>query len=393
MKKLSKVMSFCLVVSMFVLAGCEKSENKVQVNEKIEQLDEAPEVTGKEAKKIVRKSVDRIANAFSEMEKENGWSRNNPGDMETAKKGVKGLVTDKFVENQLPKSLDTFNRSRETDMLPFPIHIEPDVRITCSQKNDVLKIETLILANDMGNEAETWEFVLVYTDGKWLMDKWSSNTPVDLKLTKEEANEILRVQGFKNVSFVREENSGNKKYIFKESNGVVAVDAQTSVITHNVDDEEQEKVTKQDFIQEQETAKGNDSSTYTSSKEEKQPKKESSSVLGKTKALNELVALENEEKHTNAMSTNDIVNEIEGNYQLWDNKLNEIYSTLKNTMSADAFQSLKTKQIAWVKEKESKVIAIGTDPNNGTMRRIEASEEKYKMTKERCYELVNGYMN
>lgn len=158
-------------------------------------------------------------------------------------------------------------------MLPFPIHIEPDVRITCSQKNDVLKIETLILANDMGNEAETWEFVLVYTDGKWLMDKWSSNTPVDLKLTKEEANEILRVQGFKNVSFVREENSGNKKYIFKESNGVVAVDAQTSVITHNVDDEEQEKVTKQDFIQEQETAKGNDSSTYTSSKEEKQPKR------------------------------------------------------------------------------------------------------------------------
>ncbi|MED1380558.1 hypothetical protein COL41_17745 [Bacillus mycoides] len=381
MNKLNKVMSFCLIASMFVVTGCEKSNNNAQLSEKIEQLDEAPKVTEKEAKKIVRKSVDEIANSFSEMEKENGWSRNNPGDMETAKKGVKGLVTDKFVENQLPKSLDTFNRSRETDMLPFPIHIEPDVRITCSQKNDVLKIETLILANDMGNEAETWEFVLVYTDGKWLMDKWSSNTPVDLKLTKEEANEILRVQGFKNVSFVRTENSGNKKYIFKESNGVVAVDAQTSVITHNVDDEEQE------------TARGNDSSTYTSSKEEKQPKKESSSVLGKTKVLNELAALENEEKHTNVMSTNDIVNEIEGNYQLWDNKLNEIYSTLKNTMSADAFQSLKTKQIAWVKEKESKVTAIGTDPNNGTMRRIEASEEKYKMTKERCYELVNGYMN
>ena len=55
------------------------------------------------------------------------------------------------------------------------------------------------------------------------------------------------------------------------------------------------------------------------------------------------------------MSTNDIVNEIEGNYELWDNKLNEIYSTLKSTMSADAFQSLKTKQIAWVKEKKVKL--------------------------------------
>ncbi|RWS44017.1 DUF1311 domain-containing protein [Bacillus mycoides] len=394
MKKLNKVMSFCLVASMFVVTGCEKSNsNAQQLSEKIEQLDEAPEVTEKEAEKIVRKSVDEIANSFSEMEKENGWSRNNPGDLGTAKKGVKGLVSDKFVEKQLPGLLDTFNRSRETDMLPFPIHIEPDVRITYSQKNDVLKIETLTLANDMGNDAETWEFILVYTDGKWLMDGWSSNTPADLKLTKEEANELLRVQGFKNVSFVREENSGNKKYIFKENNGVVAVDAQTSVITHNVDDKEQEKVTKQDFIQEQETVKGNDSSTYTSSKEEKQPKKESSSVLGKTKVLNELAALENEEKHTNVMSTNDIVNEIEGNYQLWDNELNEIYSTLKSTMSADAFQSLKTKQVAWVKEKESKVKAIATDENNGTMRYIEAADEKYKMTKERCYELVNGYMN
>ena len=55
------------------------------------------------------------------------------------------------------------------------------------------------------------------------------------------------------------------------------------------------------------------------------------------------------------MSTNDIVNEIEGNYELWDNKLNEIYSTLKSTMSPDAFQSLKTKQIAWVKEKKVKL--------------------------------------
>ncbi|MED0959443.1 lysozyme inhibitor LprI family protein [Bacillus paramycoides] len=393
MKKLSKLMSFCLATSMLVVTGCEKSNNNVQLNEKVDQLDEAPEVTEKEAKKIVRKSVDEIANSFSEMEKENGWSRNNPGDLDTAKKGVKGLVSNKFVENQLPGLLDTFNRSRETDMLPFPIHIEPEVRLTYSQKNDVLKIETLTLANDMGNEAETWEFILVYKDGKWLMDRWSSNTPADLKLTKEEANELLRVQGFKNVSFVREENSGDKKYIFKESNGVVAVDAQTSVITYNVDDIKQEKITKEDVIQEQETAKRNDSSTYISSKEEKQLKKESSSALGKTKVLNELAALENQEKHTNVMTTNDTVNEIEGNYQLWDSKLNEIYNTLKNTMSPDAFQSLKTKQIAWVKEKESKVKAIGTDPNNGTMRRIEASEEKYKMTKERCYELVNGYMN
>lgn len=393
MKKLSKVMSFCLAASMLVITGCETSENKVQVDEAIEQHDEAPEVTEKEAKKIVRKSVDGIANAFSEMEKENGWSRDNPGDLETAKKGVKGLVSEKFVENQLPKSLATFNRFRETDMLPFPINIEPNMRLTYSQKKDILTIETITPSNDMGNEAEIWEFIFVYKDGKWLIDKWSSHTPSDLKLTKEEASEFLKIQGFKNVDFVKEENSGDKKYIFKENTRSIAVDAKTSVITYDLDEQKQEKIAKENSSQDQETVKGKSVSSQVTSKEEKKTAKESSTAAGKTKALNELSALENQEKHTNAMSTNDIVNEIEGNYELWDNKLNEIYSTLKNTMSADAFQSLKTKQIAWVKEKESKVKAIGTDTNNGTMRRIEASEEKYKMTKARCYELVNGYMN
>ncbi|HDX9704728.1 TPA: DUF1311 domain-containing protein [Bacillus thuringiensis] len=393
MKRLSKVMSFCLAASMLVITGCETSEHKVQVNETIEQLDEAPEVTEKEAKKIVRKSVDGIANAFSEMEKENGWSRNNPGDLETAKKGVKGLVSEKFVENQLPKSLATFNRSRETDMLPFPINIEPNMRLTYSQKKDILTIETITPSNDMGNEAEIWEFIFVYKDGKWLMDKWSSHTPSDLKLTKEEASEFLKIQGFKNVDFVKEEDSGDKKYIFKENARLIAVDAKTSVITYDLDEQKQEKVAKENSSSGQETVKEDSVSSQVISKEEKETTKESSTASGKTKALNELSTLENQEKHTNTMSASDIVNEIEGNYQLWDNKLNEIYSTLRSTMSVDAFQSLKTKQIAWVKEKESKVKVIGTDTNNGTMRRIEASEEKYKMTKARCYELVNGYMN
>ncbi|PFV84922.1 hypothetical protein COL05_04245 [Bacillus sp. AFS059628] len=393
MKKLSKVISFCFAASMLVVTGCEKSEIKVQANEKIEQLDEAPEVTEKEAKKIVRKSVDAIANAFSEMEKENGWSRNNPGDLATAKKGVKGLVTEKFVENQLPNSLETFNRSRETDMLPFPINIESEMRFTYTQKDKNLTIETIIPSNDMGNEAEIWEFILVYKDGKWLMDKWSSHTPRDLKLTKEEASEFLKIRGFKNVSFVKEENSSDKKYIFKDSTSLVTVNAKTSVIAINSDNPKEKQVANKNSSEEHENIKENSMSTHAISKEEKQTKKETSSPVGKTKVLNELAALENQEKHTNVVSTNDIVNEIEGNYQVWDNKLNEIYSTLKNTMSADAFQSLKTKQVAWVKEKESKVKAIATDENNGTMKYIEAADEKYKMTKERCYELVNGYMN
>ena len=101
-------------------------------------------------------------------------------------------------------------------MLPFPINIEPEMRLTYTQKDKNLMIETIIPSNDMGNEAEIWEFIFVHKDGKWLMDKWSSHTPRDLKLTKEEASEFLKIRGFKNVDFVKEENSGDKNIFLKK---------------------------------------------------------------------------------------------------------------------------------------------------------------------------------
>ena len=159
----------------------------------------------------------------------------------------------------------------------------------------------------------------------------------------------------KNVSFVSEENSGDKKYIFKDSNGLITVNAKTSLISYNVDENRYEKVTKERNIQETEQVKRKDSSAYTGSKDEKQSQKESSSKIDRANVLSELAAIDKQEKHTNAMSTNDIVNEIEGNYELWDNKLNEIYSTLKSTMSADAFQSLKRNKLRGLKKKKVKL--------------------------------------
>ena len=184
------------------------------------------------------------------------------------------------------------------------------------------------------------------------MDKWSFVFPEDLKLTKEEANRILKMPDDKNVSFVSEENSGDKKYIFKDSNGLITVNAKTSLISYNVDKNRYEKVTKERNIQETEQVQRKDSSAYTGSKEEKQSQKESSSKIDRANVLSELAAIDKQEKHTNAMSTNDIVNEIEGNYELWDNKLNEIYSTLKSTMSPDAFQSLKRNKLRGLKKRK-----------------------------------------
>ncbi|CUB09498.1 hypothetical protein BN2127_JRS1_01283 [Bacillus cereus] len=242
-----------------------------------------------------------------------GWSRNNPGDLATAKKGVKELVTEKFVENQLSELLNTFNRSRETDMLPFPNYFQTEIRFSFSQDKGNLTVHTLSLEDEIGHAAQEWEFHLVYKEEGWLMDKWSFNLPEDLKLTKEEANKILKMPSYKNVSFVSEENSGDKKYIFKDNNGLIAVNAKTSLITYNVDENMYKKVIKQKDIQEKEQEQRKDSSAYTSSKEEKQSQKESSLQIDRAHVLSELAAIDKQEKRTNVMSTNDIVNEIEGN--------------------------------------------------------------------------------
>ena len=113
----------------------------------------------------------------------------------------------------------------------------------------------------------------MYKEGEWLMDKWSFVFPEDLKLTKRRSNRILQMPDDKNVSFVSEENSGDKKYIFKDSNGLITVNAKTSLISYNVDENRYEKVTKERNIQETEQVKRKDSSAYTGSKDEKQSQK------------------------------------------------------------------------------------------------------------------------
>ncbi|MDM5156064.1 DUF1311 domain-containing protein [Bacillus sp. DX1.1] len=400
MKKALTMMLLCLTASM-LMAGCGKNNDEAQGKESTVKTDskrkveEIPKVTEEEAKKVLKENINEIVQSFDEMEKENGWSRNNPGDLETVKDGLKAVISEQFAKNQLSRLLETYNASRDTDMQPFPIYIEPEMRFAFVQEKEKLKIDTLVPANDMGNPAETWEFHLIYKDSKWLMDKWSFDTEVDLNLTKEEAEKFLHIIEFKDITFIKEDNSNHKNYIFKVNGQTLAVNAATSVIKYGYEEDSgDENQEQEESNQEPTNANQNDSSnnknqeTYTASGVES-----SSSGLSKTKFLNELSALEKQEKHSGLTATMDIANEIGDNSQLWDDKLNEIYRVLKDNMPAAAFETMKAKQIEWIKLKENRIDVILKDPNNGTMRYIDAAQEKYTMTKERCYELVNSYMS
>lgn len=77
----------------------------------------------------------------------------------------------------------------------------------------------------------------------------------------------------------------------------------------------------------------------------------------------------------------------------WDDMLNEIYGLLKVQLSESEMSALRTKQLNWIKyrdktaENEAK-----NEAGDGTLYLVVYNSALARLTKERCYELVNIYM-
>jgi uncharacterized protein YecT (DUF1311 family) len=79
-------------------------------------------------------------------------------------------------------------------------------------------------------------------------------------------------------------------------------------------------------------------------------------------------------------------------YKRWDAALNEIYGVLKTQLSKDEMSKLQKEEIQWIKLKQIKANAEAAKMNGGTGASFEYFVSLAKSTKDRCYELVNGYM-
>ena len=79
-------------------------------------------------------------------------------------------------------------------------------------------------------------------------------------------------------------------------------------------------------------------------------------------------------------------------YKRWDDALNEIYGVLKTQLTKDEMSKLQKEEIQWIKYKEAKAKAEAEKMNGGTGASFEYFISLAKSTKDRCYELVNGYM-
>ncbi|MGG0540585.1 lysozyme inhibitor LprI family protein [Priestia aryabhattai] len=86
------------------------------------------------------------------------------------------------------------------------------------------------------------------------------------------------------------------------------------------------------------------------------------------------------------------MNQSYRNYDKWDKVLNDIYSELKNQLSASEMNNLKIKERQWIKDRDYQSTKELNEAGGGTYYYAEEALILHEMTRERCYFLVNNYM-
>ena len=79
-------------------------------------------------------------------------------------------------------------------------------------------------------------------------------------------------------------------------------------------------------------------------------------------------------------------------YKRWDNALNEIYGVLKTRLSVNEMEILKAEQRGWIKYRDETAKKESLEFEGGTMEPLQYTSTLSRLTKERCYELVEKYM-
>lgn len=79
-------------------------------------------------------------------------------------------------------------------------------------------------------------------------------------------------------------------------------------------------------------------------------------------------------------------------YSRWDKALNEIYAELKAKLPKDKMDKLQEEEIKWIDDKENNAKKSSKEFEGGTMEGLTYLSCLAQSTKDRCYELVNNYM-
>lgn len=112
--------------------------------------------------------------------------------------------------------------------------------------------------------------------------------------------------------------------------------------------------------------------------------------------LNELGAINEKANNLINGNANDTQYKIDESsvqvYNLWNDELNKIYSSLKSTLTTEEMAKLQSEEINWISYKEQVAKEDSTGYEDGSLYSSVVNLKLANLTKERCYYLVNNYM-
>ena len=134
--------------------------------------------------------------------------------------------------------------------------------------------------------------------------------------------------------------------------------------------------------------------TQKKSEEESNKKKQYEGT--KDKYIEKLNALDDELVYLSELYVNETTADLvscEGNvFSRWDGMLNEIYNLLKVQLSKEEMDELTNKQISWIEYRDKTAENESATFGMGSFATVQYNSTLARVTKERCYELVNNYM-
>lgn len=97
-------------------------------------------------------------------------------------------------------------------------------------------------------------------------------------------------------------------------------------------------------------------------------------------------------KEKEAGTTMEMRQAADAKYKKWDTALNEIYGVLKKQLSPSNMKKLQSEEIQWISNRDTTAKDASSKYKGGTMEPLVYSVSLVETTKERCYELVEKYM-
>jgi uncharacterized protein YecT (DUF1311 family) len=151
----------------------------------------------------------------------------------------------------------------------------------------------------------------------------------------------------------------------------------------------EDKTIINDNTSEEGTTKDDDHDESNSSKDDNQEEGQDAYIQRLIEEESNLAPLVEKSENGTQTEMNEAAQEI---YQEWDKLLNEIYGVLESQLSTEKMAELREEQLKWIEERDTTAKVESEKYQGGTLEAYVYAITMADLTKARCYDLVEHYM-